>query len=197
MVHIKMSIYDYRDIIRICGGIADGKQREMLKYISLRFDCNGCTAYGCNGFAAAQVFAHTDANNIVDPINILMPPIKAPSGTKTVEFFITEGEVPVLVFSDADGDVLRSDKIEQPDGDMPDIGEFFDRCDKHIRSWNGGDGQYRIAVNPKYLISILEGMKSSSSVLFTFGSASQAFLVTPNGDDAPNASAMILPIRMV
>ena len=65
-----------------------------------------------------------------------------------------------------------------------------------VKTSQDGSGKYFIAVNPKYLISALEGMKSCKRVILNFAERNQAFTIRPFNDGSIDTTALVLPVRI-
>ena len=194
-MHIKMNVYAYKDIVKVCGGVVDPKDDRVPAAIQLKFEGYSCMACACSSFTAAGVGVNIDADAPLDPLSFWIPVVKTPAGTKLVEFIAGEGEQPTMVFSDSDGDVLKSVDI-QPVDTTVDAGNILESSAKKTMSRGNGDGVYSIVVNPALLIQVLEGVKQSEQVTLTFGAVTDPIVITPSGDHAPvSALGIVLPKR--
>ena len=193
-MHIKLSVYAYKDIVKVCGGGVDPKDDRVPAAIQLKFEGYSCRACACSSFTAAGIGV-IDADAPLDPLSFWIPVVKTPAGTKLVEFIAGDGEQPTMVFSDSDGDVLKSVDI-QPVDTAVDAGNILESSAKKTMGKDNGDGWYHIVVNPALLIQVLEGVKQSEQVTLTFGSMSDPIVITPSGDHAPaSALGIVLPKR--
>ena len=196
----KITVYKWREIMKVCGSVVSNYENDnpALRFIALCFNrhiAGEHFAYGSNGFQISRVTFYCDAGSIPWQFNLLIPPMKTPSGTRWVEFHINEEEKEFdIAFIDDDDDIISAVRSPFTDAVPLDYESFFEKTHENFDQYNHGEGKYCIAVNPKYLLSALEGFKSCDNVILNFGSHVQPFTIRP-GDDSMNSEAMILPVR--
>ena len=71
---------------------------------------------------------------------------------------------------------------------------FFETAHKNFDEFNHGEGKYWIAVNPKYLLNALEGLKQFDNVILNFGTNVQPFSIR-DGNGSMKVEALVLPVR--
>lgn len=197
--------WDWRDIMRVCGAaISLDEARTMLHYIKIHCEGNFFKAYATNGYQVSTIEGKCVMKDRFSPVDALILPQKTPAKTRTVElnpYVNKAGESRVsvhnLYFYDKDKNVTGTCDVEIPDGEYLDLeGKIIKPALENIGRSNHGEGQYMIAVNPKYLIAALEGMKDRDSVILNFGSPVQPFLIRPFKDDQ-NITALVYPVRIM
>ena len=95
------------------------------------------------------------------------------------------------VFFDKKGEMTGFETMTVAKGEMPDFDNKFIQpaIDNMARQ------QYRIGVNPKYLINALSGMKEQETVILEFGTDVQPFLIHPYKKEDLDALSIVLPVR--
>jgi len=196
-MEVKFSVYDFKDIMKICGSVTatTEKDKPRCQYIDLYFDPadHSCTACGCNGYQLSTVKVRCEYRDIPFDYHLLIPPMKVVPRTKTVKINIDEDGYSVA-FIDEDEDILKAVSSPFTDVEPMDYKALISSMRTHIEKYNHGEGAYCICVNPRYLITALESLKSCDSVYLNFSDRVHAFTVRP-GDDSVAAEAFILPVR--
>lgn len=193
----KFNVYSWRDIMRICGGVAStsSKDKIICQYIDLCFKTVECVAYGSNAYQVSRVSVPCEIKDLPDGYHLLIKPMKIPSGTKFVEIHIDQANKKFdIAFIDADDDIRDAAVCEFFDGDPMDYEMFYKRSHESIDKYGHGEGKYCISVNPRYLITALEGLKSCDHVILNFADRTDAFSIRP-WDDSIDAEALVLPVR--
>lgn len=200
MAIAKMTVYQWREIMRVCGSVMSNYEsdRPALRYIDLCFRDGFIgyhVAYGSNGYQISRVIFQCDTDDIPFGYHLLIPAMKTPAGTRSVEIHLDDDEKEYdIAFLDEDNDIIGAVHSPFADANPLDYKSFFKNAHENFDQYNYGEGKYCIAVNPKYLLSALEGFKSCDNVILNFGSSVQPFTICP-GDDSMNAEALILPVR--
>ena len=202
---VSFDVYDFKDIQKVCSPVVSTTEEDLrrayLNYICLTVSEieKTCTAYGCNGYMASRITVPCKIEGEA-PKHILFSPVKVIPKTRRVTVEpVTVGEehsVRFIFYNECD---LRLGEVVQTviDSEPIDYADMFKRTDKAVCERCGPDGRYRIAVNPKYLLNILNGMKDAKSVLLYFGDATQAMRIYPRGyDGCENTDAFLLPVRI-
>jgi len=200
---VTFDIWAWRDIMRVCGeAVSYDETRIMLQYVQIRCDNNHFTATGTNGCLVATLEGECVMSEKDLPFTVLIPPRKAPAKTKAVELHANTQEdkymiTHTLYFRDKDGNLIDTCTEDIHFGDYVDIDFIVKMAQKNINDINYGEGQYMIAVNPKYLLAALGGMKECSSVIINFASPVQPFLIRPyDNDHEQDRSAWVYPVRI-
>lgn len=196
---IGFNVYDWKDIMKVCGSVAEVyEERIMLTYIKIDCDNGRFTAYGSNGFQLSRLCGRCEMDDNC-PVSFLLPVMKTPPKTAKVEIMpkveVLGGKT-VLYFYDKNGNVTTTTDVEIPDGEYIDAANFFKRAEDGINLYNHGQGSYMVAVNPRYLMNALEGMKGCESVILNFASPVEAFMIRPYKEDL-EASALVYPVRIM
>lgn len=196
----KFKVADWRDILRVCGTIAasNPKDRIVTQYLDFHFNGPECCVYGSNGAQISRIVVPCVNQDIPPEYRLLVPPMKIPARTRSVEIHIDDGikEYEVICL-DSEDDVIDAVRSSFCACDLPDYGSFFDKVWKDIDVYNNGEGKYFIAVNPKYLMNALEGLKSCDHVILNFANRHQPFMIRPYGDEYIDVTAMVCPVRLV
>ena len=197
MATCKFHVQDWRDIMRICGSITatcPKNHRKECEYILFHVDGGMCTAYGSNGFQCSKVTVDCMYSGLASP-SFMIRPIKAPAHTRMVEIHFSDvGPTCDIFFVDEDSDILDAVGCELGTCDPIDFEQFFQKAHDNFGRDNYGAGKYSIAVNPEYLMTALDGLKSCDSVVLNFGSPVEPFTIRPL-DDSIKAEAFVLQVR--
>ena len=193
---VTYDIYNYRDMIRVCGALAmtAPSDHPAWQYLDLTFDDNRCKVYGANGVQIARMMVLCQTEEIPFDYHLMIRPVKPTSHTKTVELYIDPSAgTYTIVFVDAEGEVL--DSVTEPLCQLQPVG--FDDLYKKLESNLGveGTGNYTIAVDPKVLLRVLEAMKPYDKIIFNFASVHQPFRVFPCDCDQ-DVEYMVFPMSM-
>ena len=200
MAIAKMTVYQWREIMRVCGSVMSNYESDnpALRYIDMCFhdEFGGYhVAYGSNGCQISRVIFQCDTDDIPWGYHLLIPAMKTPARTRSVEIHLDDDAKEYnIVFLDEDNDIISAVRSQFADANPLDYKSFFKKAHENFDQYNHGEGKYCIAVNPKYLLSALEGFKSCDNVILNFGSHVHPFTIRP-GDDSMNAEALILPVR--
>lgn len=209
---IIFDVWSFREMQKSCGAVkatpADG--RPALERICLTFsmDYNRrpsssdmcaavCHAYGSNGYQITRMDVPCELSEMPDEkAQILLDHVKIPPKTETIILNTDRKDVLELAFINKEGGATITDQPKLEAGAPIDFGQMCKKFSNQIDQYNKGQGQYWIAVNPKYLINALEGMKDKESVMLHFGSQVQPFMIRPR-DSESNVSAWVFPIRVL
>lgn len=212
---IVFDVYSFRDLQKACGACvatpqeASAADRPFLERICLTFSMDNnrrlfgsdryaaiCHAYGSNGYQVTQMDVPCELSEMPDEtVQVLLEPVKIPPKTDSIVLNTDRTDVLEVAFVGKDG---RTTITDQPKLDSRSI-EFGTMCKKfadQIDQYNNGQGQYWIAVNPKYLINALAGMKDEKSILLHFGNQVQPFMIRPKGSEQ-NVTAFVFPVRVL
>lgn len=193
---ITFDIYNYRDMIRVCGTLAMNAPPDhpAWQYLDLTFDDHRCKVYGANGVQVARMYVPCQTDEVPFDYHLMIHPVKPTSHTKTVELYVDPSAgTYTLVFIDAEGEVL--DSVTEPLCQLSPIS--FDDMYKRLEANLGveGTGNYTIAVNPKVLLRALESLKPYDKVIFNFASPVQPFRLFPYDCDQ-GVEYMVFPMRL-
>ena len=200
MAIAKMTVNQWRNIMRVCCPAITNYESDnpAIRYIDLCFqdESAGChVAYGSNGFIVSRVIFRCDTDDIPWHYHLLIPSMKTPARTRSVEIHLDDDAKEYdVVFLDEDNDIINALHSPFADAVPLDYKYFFKKAHDNFDRYNNSNGRYCIAVNPRHLMSALEGFKSCDNVVLNFGSSVQSFAITP-GDDSMNAETLILPVR--
>lgn len=191
------SIYDYRDMYRICGTLAltTPEDHPAWQYLDLTFESDHCTVYAANGVQLARMIIPCETKDIPYGYHIMVRPVKPTSHTKSIELHIDEGAGNyTIIFIDGEDEIL--DSITNPLCDLPFVG--FDKLRERMETSLGVDGcgNYSIAVNPKVLLRTLEGLKAYDKIIFNFADKHEPFRVFPVSDDNQDVECYVYPMRL-
>lgn len=186
-MEINFTYTNFNAIVTACSKAVAGKgeSREILKYICLDCFADHCTAFGCDGYKAMMVNVPCRMGNPNEKTRVMLKPFKVPNNCTQVVVRIEEERIEIdimwyhtvletLVQHIVKGEYLNYEKI------MPTPEQRQ---------------EYSIAVNPKHLIEILNGMKNIPSVQLHFGDKLHSFLITPNSD-VSGITGLVLPMGM-
>lgn len=200
---IKYDISDWKNLMKICGTVAafGFRQRPILGYISIYADTvnNVTTCYACNGYQAGKLVIPCRLQDVPHNYRLMILPVKAPSHTRSVEIHIDgDKKSYIVIFIDDEDEIVGStDDYDFFDGEPLDVEQFYKKAQEAFdKTSQDGSGKYFIAVNPKYLISALEGMKSCEIIIMNFAERNQAFTIRPFNDGSIDAAALVLPVRI-
>lgn len=179
-MRIKVEGGDWRTMMRVCGGVAKTSLPEAIltKYLDLHIANNEIMAYGSNGSQIARVSFPCVMDDSSACFTLMVSPEKVIAGTKRVELFVDfENEVYDIVYIDDVDDILDSTHHGFFDG-IPinyeqHIFDAFQRVHHHT-----------MVINPKHLLTALQGLKDAEYVIMDFGDTSQPFLLRPYDYDA-------------
>ena len=178
---------NFNTIMTACGKAVAGKgeSREVLKYICLDCYADNCVAFGCDGYKAMLANVPCGMTIPNDKVRVMLKPIRVPSNCTNVVIRIEETriEIDIMWYNtvlETQVQNLVKDKYLDYEKIMPTLEQR---------------NEYSIAVNPKYLIDILTGMKNVPSVQLHFGNPLHSFLITPNSN-AGCLTGLVLPMRM-
>lgn len=196
---VKMSIYDWRDMVRVCGTLSTNKgDRESLRYIDLCINDESkglCTAYGCNGYQMSRVKFMCEVHDIPWKYHFLIDIFKAPVGSCDVVIEINEDDDEYSVtFLNKTGEKIVAFSQDIVHIEPMNYERFFENAHKNFDEFNHGEGKYWIAVNPKYLLNALEGLKQFDNVILNFGTNVQPFSIR-DGNGSMKVEALVLPVR--
>lgn len=189
---IQFDIWTWKDIQNVVGTVISfDEAREMLHYIRLRCQDNKFEAVASNGFQLSRLNGKCKMSEY-GPVDLHISPMKAPAKTAQVNLTVDpNGENHVLYFFDKKGEMTGFETMTVAKGEMPDFDSKFIQpaIDNMARQ------QYRIGVNPKYLINALSGMKEQETVILEFGTDVQPFLIHPYKKEDLDALSIVLPVR--
>lgn len=208
MYSITFDVWAWKDIMRTCGSVIDMESpREMLHYIKLSFDCaERFKALSSNGYQVSIIEGKCCVTGYDVPFDVLLMPQKTPPKTKTVELKAYD-EAPgfpgklvhnIAFYCYSDGRKVTTGQCTVPvaNGEYANFEKLvIEPALDRIHKANHGTGDYMIAVNKHYLINALNGM-DSDVVLFNFSSPVSPFLIRPYDEDAPDAMALVCPVRI-
>lgn len=197
---VKFDIYAWRDIHRVCGTVTASCaiDRIICKYMDLHFTPVECTAYGSNGAQISKVIVRCEAKDIPFNYHLLIPPMRTPAHTRSVEIHIDDEEKEyTVIFIDAEDEIIYSQSFPFFDGEPLDYESFYKKTQDKFDSYSrDGQGKYFIAFNPKYLIAALEGMKNCEHVYLHFGSQVDPCMIRSDGEELV-ATALVYPVRVM
>ena len=198
----KFDVVHWRDVIRACNAViaTNDKDRILTKYMDFVFDLydRSAVVYGSNGCMITRVTVPCEIKDIPKDYHLLIPPLKIPAHTKSIEIHIDEEKKEyTIIFIDSEDEIIDTFISDFVDGQPLDYESFYKKAQDNFESHSkDGTGKYFIAVNPKYLLAALEGLKSCDSVIMNFGSVVQPFTIRPYDGDI-DATALVYPIRVM
>ena len=188
----------WKKIMKVCSpAVSADNDRPALRLVRLAFDPFNpfCTAVGSNGYMICRaVVPCVYVDGDVPQDELFVWPEKTPTGTRSVRLSPDMDGGLVMSFLGADGKMLDFHPQVQPKDRYFDCDSCIKKTEEEIGSYDHGAGVYHIAVNPKYLIAALSGMKDHETVIFNFAGRNSAFTIRPfDGDD--DVMALLLPVR--